>query len=231
MPLAMTAPPHRVAHWGLYAVALLAGLSYWAADRASVSHGVMAAWKGSAVALLAIWAAANARGRDGWWIAGVLALGALGDVLLEYSQTAGALAFLVGHVAATGLYRRYRRASPSPSQLGLAGLLLVATPLIAFLLPADRGQAPGIAIYAAFLGVMAAGAWASRFPRYRVGIGAVLFVASDLLIFAKPGPLGESRLPHLLIWPLYLAAQALIAFSVVTALSKWKNDDDLHHRL
>ncbi|HEX7694277.1 MAG TPA: lysoplasmalogenase [Sphingomonas sp.] len=192
---------------------------------------IWTAWKGAGVALLAVWAALNAHNRDGWLVAAVMALGALGDVLLERSQTGGALAFLAGHIVAIVLYLLHRRSKPSPSQIALSALLLIAVPLIAFLLPADRGAAPGIAVYATGLGAMAASAWLSRFPRYRVGLGAVMFVASDLLIFSRMGPLANSLIPRLLIWPLYFAGQALIAWGAVTALLRWKDDEDLHHRL
>jgi len=69
---------------------------------------------------------------------------------------------------------------------------------------------------------MAGAAWTSRFSRYRVGIGAVLFALSDLLIFGRLGPLAASPLPHLLVWPLYFAGQALIAWGVVTRLGESK---------
>jgi uncharacterized membrane protein YhhN len=65
------------------------------------------------------------------------------------------------------------------------------------------------------LAAMAAAAWTSRFSRYSVGIGAMLFVASDLLIFARMGPLAQSQLPGMLIWPLYYAGQYLICFGVL----------------
>ena len=65
---------------------------------------------------------------------------------------------------------------------------------------------------------MAATAWASRFSRYHVGIGAVLFVISDLLIFAEFGPLAESTIPSLLIWPLYYAGQFLICTGIIQTL-------------
>ena len=65
---------------------------------------------------------------------------------------------------------------------------------------------------------MAASAWLSSFPRYRVGLGAVLFVASDLLIFARLGVQAESAVPDLLIWPLYYFGQFLICLGVVGAL-------------
>ncbi|MBN8814713.1 MAG: lysoplasmalogenase [Sphingomonas sp.] len=215
----------------LFAAALIAGASFWIGDK-QIAHGAAAiAWKGSGVALLALWAALNARSRDGWQIALVLALGAIGDVLLELSRDAGAAAFLAGHIVAAALYWRHRRTVQSASQTTLAVLLLMGTPFIAFLLPADRAAAPLFAIYALGLGAMAGSAWASSFPRYRVGLGAAMFAASDLLIFAKLGPLATSPLPGWLIWPLYFAGQALIAWGAVTTILRWKADDDLHHRL
>ena len=94
----------------------------------------------------------------------------------------------------------------------------VLIPIVAFLLPADRAAAPGIALYALGLGTMTAAAWASSFPRYRVGLGAVMFAVSDLLIFARLGPLAQSALPGLLIWPLYYFGQFLICTGVIGEL-------------
>jgi uncharacterized membrane protein YhhN len=229
--IVMTATPSKPRATWLLIPALLAGISFWFVGQHTIPTLPWIAWKGAGVGLLAIWAAVNARGRDGWLITAVLALGTLGDVLLERSQTGGALAFLAGHLTAILLYLLHRRSKPAPSQIALSVLLLLGVPLIAFLLPADRAAAPGIALYATGLGAMAASAWISRFPRYRVGLGAVLFVASDLLIFAKMGPLAGSLIPVLLIWPLYFAGQALVAWGAVTTLLRWKSDEDLHHRL
>lgn len=206
----------------LFGAAVLAGASYSLTGWGLVDAGALqAAWKTSGVALLAIWAATHARSTDGWLIAGVLALGALGDLLLEIVDgfTAGGAAFAAGHAVAIALYLRNRRANPSPSQRLLGYLLAPATILISALLAAPAGQTLPVGAYAAFLGVMAATAWTSRFPRYRVGIGAVLFVVSDLLIFSRFGVLKDSFVPSLLIWPTYFAAQALIAWGVVHTLS------------
>lgn len=206
---------------GLFWIAVLAGASYSLTSWGFVSAGAwQAAWKTSGVALLALWAASQARSSDGWLIAGALALGALGDLLLEtHGFTIGGAAFAAGHAVAIALYLRNRRTNPSPSQKLLGYLLAPATILISALLAAPAGQALPVGAYAAFLGLMAATAWTSRFPRYRVGIGAVLFVISDLLIFARFGVAGDSILPGLLIWPTYFAAQALIAWGVVQTLS------------
>ncbi|MGN6620949.1 MAG: lysoplasmalogenase family protein [Sphingomonas sp.] len=179
------------------------------------------AWKGAGVSLLAIWAASRARGADGWLIALVMALGALGDVLLDaVGETSGAVAFLAGHLVAIALYLRNRRPSLAPSQRLLGLVIAPLTVVTAVTCVAAAGKALPVGIYAAVLGSMAAMAWTSRFPRYRTGLGGILFVASDLLIFSRMGPLAGSHLPTLLVWPLYFAGQALIAIGVVETLDK-----------
>ena len=65
---------------------------------------------------------------------------------------------------------------------------------------------------------MVAMAWTSRFPRYYTGLGAVAFLASDLLIFAGEGAWAGSLVPLLLIWPLYFGGQAMIVWGVVCNL-------------
>ena len=197
---------------------LAAAISFYFVKDSQLPGLYQMAWKGAGVALLALYALQRHGGKDGQTIALVMAFGALGDVLIELSLYAGAIAFLFGHVIAITLYLRHRRAVLTPSQKGAAVVLLLVTPLIAFLLPADRAAAPGVAVYALALGGMAAAAWSSSFPRYRVGLGAVLFVASDLLIFAELGPLENSVLPGLLIWPLYYFGQFLICTGVISAL-------------
>jgi uncharacterized membrane protein YhhN len=215
----------------LFGLAVLAGLAFKFVDKPAALSGTWVAWKATGVVLLAVWAALNARDKAGWTFTAVMALGALGDVVLEYDRTGGGLAFLAGHLVAIWLYLSHRRTRPTPSQLALALVLLIAIPLIAFLLPTDRTAAPGVVLYATGLGAMAASAWLSRFPRYRVGIGAFAFAASDLLIFASLGPLADSWIPRILIWPLYFGGQALIAWGVVSSLIRWRANDDLHHRL
>lgn len=206
---------------GLFWIAVLAGASYSLTSWGLADAGALkVAWKTSGVALLALWAAMHARNTDGWLIAGALALGALGDLLLEtHGFTIGGAAFAAGHAVAIALYLRNRRERLSSSQKLLGYLLAPATILISALLAAPAGQALPVGAYGAFLGTMAATAWTSRFPRYRVGIGAVLFVISDLLIFSRFGMFKESAVPGLLIWPTYFAAQALIAWGVVQTLS------------
>ena len=194
---------------------LVAGISFFFVRDGALAGLFKMAWKGAGVALLAVYALIRAPGTDGKMLAAVMASGAAGDMAIEISLEAGAASFFVGHVIAIALYARHRRTSLTPAQKATAVALLLGTPLIAFLLPADRSAAPGVALYALALGGMAAAAWSSAFPRYRVGLGAVLFVVSDLLIFSRMGPLRASPLPDLLIWPLYYLGQLLICTGAV----------------
>ena len=199
---------------------LLAGISYYFVRDGQIPGLYLMAWKGAGVALLALYALARHKGADSRQIAAVMAFGALGDVLIELVLEWGAVAFLIGHLIAIHLYWRHRRARLSPSQK-LAGIAFaVLIPAISFMLPSDRAAAPGVALYALGLGLMTAAAWTSSFPRYRVGLGAVMFAVSDLLIFARIGPLAQSALPNLLIWPLYYFGQFLICTGVVGELRR-----------
>jgi uncharacterized membrane protein YhhN len=203
-----------LAPWLLRA-AVLAGLSYVAIWGLGLGPTVMTIWKGAGVSLLALWAAALARDQDGWLLASVMAFGAAGDVLLETAGLmTGAAAFAIGHAVAIWLYARNRRASLTPSQRTLALLIVPVTVGAAYVLPADRSMALGIVFYALLLSVMAAMAWTSRFSRYRTGIGAMMFVASDLLIFARLGPIADTVAVGVAVWLLYFVGQWLIAVGV-----------------
>ena len=209
----------------LFLAAMLAGLSYWPGSRIEMPAELLVIWKGAGVTLLAMWAAMQARHADGWLLTAVLALGAAGDVLLEIAPlAAGGAMFLAGHLVAIALYLRNRRPDARP-------WLIAAVPLIVLIsawLPADRNVALGIALYGLSVAMMAVAASLSRFRL--AALGGWLFVISDLLIFARMGPLAESWLPGL-VWPLYFAGQALIAWNVATVLGQERADARVHDRL
>ncbi|WP_324260218.1 lysoplasmalogenase [Altererythrobacter sp. H2] len=195
---------------------IVAAVAYYALSDAPLGGIQLMVLKALGVAFLAAYALRRAPGHDGRLIAIVMALGAVGDAAIEVSFIAGGSAFFLGHLVAIGLYLRNRRAQTTASQRLAAVALLVATPLIAWLLSRDAA----VALYSVALGAMAAAAWSSRFGRYRVGTGAVLFVVSDWLIFTRMGPIGENLLADWLIWPLYYSGQFLIATGVVQALRR-----------
>jgi len=209
----------QAARWALIG-SIVGGVSYIASWGLQLPAPLELAWKGTGVGLLAVFAALKARDRDGWLLTAVMTLGVLGDVLLGVQFIVGAVAFLIGHVVAVGLYLTNRRPALSFSQRALALLLVPAAVFIAFMLPADRAAAPGVASYTLGLSLMAATAWTSRFPRFTVGIGALLFLISDLVIFAKMGPLPDSFLSGLAVWVPYYGGQLLICVGVARALAK-----------
>ena len=214
--------PHRalVDHRPWLLISLIAGISYFFVSDAPIGGIWLMLWKGAGVAFLAVYAAFRGPGSDGALIAAALAFGAMGDIALETSFLIGGALFAIGHAIAITLYLRNRRAKARPSQ-ALAGVsLLVLTPLIAALITYPIENWLVGTGYSAIVGAMAAAAWTSRFPRYRVGLGAVTFVVSDLLIFAREATVLPDLVTGWLIWPLYYGAQFLIAAGVVQTLRK-----------
>lgn len=172
--------------------------------------------KGSAVALLALFAWARHSSPDARLLTWALGAAALGDMAMELDRTIAGSLFFLFHVLAMGLFLRHRRVPLKGLDSWLVGLTLILTPLAAWLLTA----AWDVVFYALALGAMAASALASTFPRYRVGGGALLFVVSDLLIFAEMGPLEGHFLPEYMVWPTYYLGVLLIATGVVQTLRK-----------
>lgn len=178
------------------------------------------AWKMCGVGLLVPYALRRHHDGQFLWIALVLGLYALADGVLEQSTFFGGLIFAIGHVTAAALYVKHRRIRMAPSQKTLAVMLFAVTPIVTWYLPTDRGIAGQTALYGLILGTMAAAAWSSNFPRYRVGIGAVMFVASDMILVAQMGPLaGWAGQPYA-VWYLYYLGVFLIAVGVVQTLLK-----------
>ena len=174
------------------------------------------ALKGAGVGLLALAAALSARNADGWLLALVLGLGATGDMLLEISLAAGAAAFAAGHLAAIFLYRRNRRAETDQKDMAVATLILLAAAAVPGFLLQDRPEAVPFTAYALLLGAMSASAWLSRFPRGLVATGALLFLASDMLIALRmASELAGLGVP---IWLLYYVGQLLIFVGVSIVL-------------
>lgn len=176
--------------------------------------------KGVPMALLAIYAWLRHSSPDAHLLAWAFGAAALADMAIEIDLVIGALLFFLYHVLALGVYLRNRRPELAKTQSWVVGITLVLTPVIAWLLPADRSMAWQVGLYGVALGGMVAGAWASNFPRYRVGAGAMLFLVSDFLIFARMGPLMGSPVAEYLVWPIYYLGQLLICVGVITTLRK-----------
>ena len=199
-------------------LSLLAAITYFFVMDDEIGGTWLMIWKGTGVGLLAAYAASRGKGTDGLLMAVVMAVAACADVALEISFLIGGGIFALSHVVAIALYLRNRRAKTSFSQR-LAGFALVVLPaVIAAAMTRPLPNWELATAYSGLVGLMAAAAWTSGFPRYRVGVGAVMFVASDLLIFARESQTLPAELTEWLVWPLYYAAQFLIVTGVVQTL-------------
>lgn len=199
-------------------LSLLFAITYFFVMDGKVGGSWLALWKGAGVGFLASYAAHRALGRDGVLITIVLALGAIADVVLEFSFLIGGSIFALGHIVAIWLYMSNRRESITSSQHAAGIALLIGTPLLAALLTYPLENWVLVALYALIVGAMGGAAWTSSFPRYRVGIGAVLFVISDLVIFAREAAQMPAHIAEWLVWPLYYSGQFLIATGVVQTI-------------
>lgn len=202
-------------------LASLAGaIAFYLLRDANVPGLAVILLKGGAVALLAIYALLRHPSADARILALALAFGAAGDMAIELWEPDGGALFIGEHLLLIWLFLRHPRQAPTPSQRAASLALLIGTPVISYLL---SGMLP-VALYGIALGAMAASAWSSSFPRYRVGIGAVLFVVSDWLIFSDLGSPEPSDLRHILVWPVYYAAQFLVATGVIQTLYRRESD-------
>jgi uncharacterized membrane protein YhhN len=204
----------------LLLASVIAAAAYFYLRDADVPEMAAIAVKGAAVGLLAVYAWLRHSSPDARLLTWVFGFCALGDLAIDNFFEIGGLLFFAAHMFAIALYLRHRRERLAPTQKAAAIALLLLTPAIAYALPANRTIALDLGLYGLALGGMAASAWASSFPRYRVGAGAALFVASDLLIFAQLGPLARSPIPHVFVWPLYYLGQFMICTGVLQTLRK-----------
>ncbi len=237
----MSARPRWLAPDLWFWAAVVAGVSYYAPAFLGWHGPIVIAWKGAGVGLLAVYAAMSARAhrentaprfadavpevasRNAWWLAAIMACGAMGDVLLDaVSMVAGAAWFALAHVLSMVMYWRNRRLPAGVSQFAQwlqawPFWLGVPVSLALTALLAHGDPLAGVAIgYTLLVALMAAFAWRSRFSRKLVGLGAFLFLVSDLLIFTRAaGPENLREVAGLLVWPLYFGGQALIARGVV----------------
>jgi uncharacterized membrane protein YhhN len=197
------------------AASIVAGVSYWLVMGSGPAGPGLVAWKASGVGLLALWALLHPEA-EARTIGMVMTLGAVADAVIAWNFVVGGAIFFAGHVIAIRLYLRNARSVLKGSQRMAAFALALLVPVIAWRL---SGKIE-IGLYGIGLGLMAGTAWASWFPRYRLGIGALAFVASDLLIFARMGPLAGSMVPRLLVMPLYYVGQLLICTGVVRTVAQ-----------
>lgn len=200
-------------------LAIVIGLGYVVTFSSPTNETFRFVWKFASVGSLAIYAAVSARNLDGWLLTGAMLFSALSDIfLVTIGDIPGALSFIVADCIAIWLYCRHLRAGIGAPVIIVAIVSIIAAAGLAYILPDDRNEALGIAIFTLPLAAMAAFANLSRFPRYFVGLGATMVLFSDVLIFARMGVLKEMVGGVELVWLLYFVGEVLVVMGVTRAL-------------
>jgi hypothetical protein len=191
----------------LIAASLFAGLAYpFLDDRLGPVSAIVA--KGLGVGLLALAALLLPRQR---WLAGIMAAGTLGDILLEVpgGLVPGGASFAIGHIVAMVFYARNRRQPAVPAaNIGAVALILFGLAMPALVLPPGTPLG-ALMLYAVLLCGMAAGTLISRFPLALTAAGALLFVVSDTFLVMRLGEriVGSPMLHGLIVWYTYYLGQ------------------------
>lgn len=168
------------------------------------------------ILLLGAYAAKVGRGRVRGILIAALAMSALGDVLLALDGLflPGLGAFLVAQLCYAGLFFSQAERSPRGWMWAIGVVMLVAS-VGAGILPLAGEMALPVGGYMLAISTMAIGAGFRRDPEFWwVGLGALVFVASDSLIavntFVQPFGLAD-----LAVMVTYYVAQGLMVFGVL----------------
>lgn len=210
----------------IWLVTIALGFAYWlgALARSGIAfHGladlplaVLIPWKGACTLGLAISIAVAARGRATQHLALALGISAIADMLLPLRLMVPAgLLFSVSHVIAIVVFWRNRASDVSPMRRTFA----FALPFVACGLSVAAIYGTGLpmvfALYPLLSGIMAASAIMSRFPVWWCGLGAVIFICSDVLVLAYLGIFEQDDRLNFLTWLTYFSGYALLARGAV----------------
>ncbi len=202
-------------------VSLIFALTYPLTFFMNLPDLVIIVWKMGAVSCLALYALRNHSHGHFIILAISLAFYAFGDGLIQFDLIWGAIAFAIGHLVAIYLFSRYRRDKLSFSQKALALFIPLFFPFIGWSIIQMHGEeALGATLYLFIISVMAAVAWTSSFPRYRVGLGAIIFIISDLLILVRMGLSEDILWMNLAVWYSYYFGVFLMATGIVQTMRK-----------
>lgn len=212
---------------GVLAASLVLGAAYWVwwCYRSKGLIGLLV--KAGSVAVLALWA--GMMGAPTLLVA-ALGLSAVGDAFLagkaERWLLPGMAAFFLAHAAYVPLFWHLGEGSDWswPVKVAQAALVFGGAFFVRWLIPSvePKMRVPVI-LYAGVILMM--GAAAINLPPvwWKVTLGALMFIASDvilsLLLFRKPKEAPPDVPASLGVWGLYFGGQALIATGAVTALA------------
>jgi uncharacterized membrane protein YhhN len=201
--------------------AVVAGVAYLVAGAVGVSPTALSISKAAAPFILCLYAASQAHSADGWMLVVIMLLCSLGDGLITSHVAIATLMTAMAHMVSTALYVRHRQPSLTFGRTLMTCAVIPFTMFAAWQLPIGIGteDAIGTVAYSFFASVMVAAAWSSRFAPSPVGIGVIVFLISDLMLFGIMGPLPGTSIVRTVIWTLYLSGQILITIGVVQTLS------------
>jgi uncharacterized membrane protein YhhN len=206
----------------IWRLAILLGVIYWlsALARSGVAFLPLAelpkwlvvAWKGTFSACLALSVFSARNGQPSQLIAAALAISAVADVLLvTVGVVASGLAFAAAHCFAIMAYARERDTGVSTDRLIMALMIPVIAVALSVFALRHGGLNIGIGFFPVISGTMAAMAVISRYPLRLNGLGAAIFVASDVLFFFDVGVLQNSGTFGWLTWACYAGGYILVA--------------------
>ncbi len=202
-------------------VAIAIGVSHTATWSSELNEPLRLIWRFASVGCLALYAGLNARNTDGWLLTAVMLISACSDILLVVvGRDFGAMCFIIADFIAIALYCRNFRPKLSAGSFIGAGLFVAAISAFSFILPTDRTEALTIAIFVVPLATMTALTFLTRFSPLFVGLGAVLILISDLLIFGRMGPINGLIGLTEAIWLCYFVGEALVVIGVTRGLMK-----------
>jgi hypothetical protein len=205
--------------WG---VTLVIGFGYWlgALARSGIAFEALAdlpltvliPWKGACTAGLAL--SVYLSGQDGTrrLLALALAISAVADMILATrAMVPAGVLFSISHLIALAVFWRNRAQPVAGARLACA----IAIPVTSFglsLLAIHGSNVPlFFALYPLLSGVMAAAAVLSRFPLWLCGLGAAVFICSDVLVLAWLGVLQRDPSFGYLTWLTYFGGYAMVA--------------------
>ncbi|GFM29479.1 lysoplasmalogenase family protein [Novosphingobium sp. PY1] len=173
--------------------------------------------KAAPLLFLAVYAVLRHRGNDTRMLAGMLVCEGVGTALYDYLPYASIVLIIIGFGLGIGLFTSHRRAQLTGSQKAAVTAILLITPVIGFLLASPEMRITAL-VFMVAVGGMAASAWASTFPRYRVGAGAVVIMAANLLAIAAEGLMQRELWMAHFAWPLFYFGNLMLSTGVTVEL-------------
>ncbi|WP_321488265.1 lysoplasmalogenase [uncultured Hyphomonas sp.] len=162
-----------------------------------------------------------------WLLVAGLALSSAGDAFLAMDRPGedkwlkpGMAAFFLAHVAYVALFWALPQAERSLLNLGAQFALVIGgVAFVRWLAPSLGPMRIPVFAYTAIILVMGAAALRLPAPFLLVTLGAVMFVASDMILslqlFTRPAGAPKRVGSSLAVWGLYFFGQALIAWGGV----------------